>query len=185
MCMEKVSECAECMSLVKEELLSLLNRVSVAASKCALGLERQVYSLKAGSRSGTRLPMGAPGHNTGGLTPGTSFGTATVGTTSLDLTMNTLLSMVQTLDARVQSIADRSRSTGMSFHRLAFDSEAEFGSWLLQHNPKGESLAAFVDMVSTWRLPPRNQAPPSGWWIFTGHNQLASKLCPIPSTRTL
>ena len=64
--------------------------------------------------------------------------------------MNTMLSMVKSLEARVQSMSDRSLSTGIVFHQLAFASETEFGYWLLQHNPMGDGPAAFVDMVSIW-----------------------------------
>ena len=85
------------------------------------------------------------------LSPDTSFGITTVGNTQIELTMNTLVSMLQTLESRVQAVSDRMRGTGVVFHRLAFASKPKFGRWLLQqHNPLGDGPAAFVDMVPIW-----------------------------------
>ena len=143
-------DCVEHTALAKEELLTLLNRVSAAASRHSSGLERHLSALEGLSSPRARPSLGGSTAPLGNLTPDTSFGTATVGTSSVELTMNSLLSMVKTLEAWIQSISDHSRSTGVVFRRLAFVSETEFGYWLLQHNPMGDGPAAFIDMVSIW-----------------------------------
>ena len=84
------------------------------------------------------------------LTADTLFGTAQVGSTAIDLTMNTLLSHLQSLSARLQMVADRSQNSGVVFHRLSFASEVEFGYWYLANNPQGKGPAAFVDIISIW-----------------------------------
>jgi hypothetical protein len=54
------------------------------------------------------------------------------------------------LETRIQTVSERSRSSGVVFQRLAFGSEADFGYWYLSNHPSGEGPAAFVDIVSIW-----------------------------------
>ena len=63
---------------------------------------------------------------------------------------NAMLSQIRTLESRVQAVSDRTRTTGVVFHRLAFASEADFGYWYLSNNPQGEGPSAFVDIISIW-----------------------------------
>jgi hypothetical protein len=148
---DELAECSDRTELSRDSLLSLINRVSVSASKRADALEHRVGALESTPEStGRRVPIGAPLAGSGGLTPDTSFEQVNVGSTTVDLTLNILLNQIQTLEARVQSVSERSRNTGVVFHRLAFGSEADFGYWYLTNNPSGEGPSAFVDMISIW-----------------------------------
>ena len=139
---DDLAECSEQTELSKDTLLSLINRVSAAATKRADTLERRMMSWETGT--------GEPSRRETPLTPDTSFGHVSAGGATMELTMNNLLSQVRALEARLQSVSDRARSTGVLFHRLAFSSEADFGYWYLANNPSGEGPSAFVDMISIW-----------------------------------
>lgn len=84
------------------------------------------------------------------LTQDTSFGHVAVGAATIDLTMNTLLTQVQTLEAHLQSVSEHSRNTDVVFHWLAFCPEADDGYWYLLNNPNGQGSSAIVNIVSIW-----------------------------------
>ncbi len=145
---DELADCADQTDQSKETLLSLINRVSAASTKRSDTLENRVLALEATphrrSSLGTSTPL------VGGLTPDTSFGHVTIGTTSTELTMNAIVNQLTALKSRIQAVAERSRSTGVVFQRLAFGSEPDFGFWYLSNHPSGEGPAAFVDIVSIW-----------------------------------
>lgn len=147
---EELAVVAENADTSKDTLLNLINRVSAAATRRSNALEQR---LRAVEDSGT-TPHWSQGRTArpsgGGLTGDTSFGTTTIGSAEVELTMNSVLSQVRTLESRLQAVSDRTRSTGVVFHRLAFASEADFGYWYLSNNPQGDGPSAFVDIVSIW-----------------------------------
>jgi hypothetical protein len=148
---DKLAECSDWTDLSRDSLLLLINRVSVSATKRADALEHRVGALESTPEdTGRRVPIGAPLAGAMGLTPDTSFRQVNVRATTVDLMLNTLLNQLQTLEAHVQLVSERSRNTGVVFHRLAFGSEADFGYWYLTNNPSGEGPSAFVDMISIW-----------------------------------
>ena len=151
---DELADCAEQAETSKDALLDLINRVSAAASRRSDALEARLRAVEPGPPSG-RWGSGGAGAAVGGAAPSgltgdTSFGRTTVGTTEVELTMNALFSQVRSLESRLQAVSDRTRSTGVVFHRLAFASEADFGYWYLSNNPQGEGPSAFVDIVSIW-----------------------------------
>ena len=146
---EELADVAESADTTKEELLGFINRVSAAATRRSDALEQRLKAVEGGGQP--TWSRGTSGGTRGpDLTGDTSFGTTTVGSAEVELTMNALLSQIRTVDSRLQSISDRTRSTGVVFHRLAFASEADFGYWYLSNNPQGEGPSAFVDIVSIW-----------------------------------
>ncbi len=146
---EELAECADQTDQSKETLLSLINRVSAASTKRSDLLEDRVGALETTPQS-LRGSRGPPAAGVSGLTPDTSFGRTTIGTMAMDLTMNVLVNQLSALETRIQAVSERSRSTGVVFHRLAFGSEADFGYWHLTGHPSGKGPAAFVDIVSIW-----------------------------------
>ena len=151
---EELAEVAERSDTTKEELLGFINRVSAAATRRSDALEQRLRAVEGSGASTHRSRGGGVAQRSGELTGDTSFGTTMSGSTEVELTMNALLSMIRTVESRLQSVSDRARSTGVVFHRLAFASEADFGYWYLSNNPQGEGPSAFVDIVSIWSFQP-------------------------------
>ncbi len=146
---EELAVCADQTDQSKETLLSLINRVSAASRKRSNVLEGRVAALESSPFSiGGNRQSSMSVANT--LTPDTSFGHAMIGSTSTDLTMNNVITQLAALETRIQTVSERSRSSGVVFQRLAFGSEADFGYWYLSNHPSGEGPAAFVDIVSIW-----------------------------------
>ncbi len=70
------------------------------------------------------------------------------GTTSL--IVNMLFTMVRDLEAKVDILTDRSKSTKEIFYRKTFSSEMESIFWFTSRNLVGEGMAAWVDIISIW-----------------------------------
>jgi hypothetical protein len=149
---EELVDSAEQVEQVKESLLILIDRVLAIATKRTDTLDARITSLEvAPSLVGRRAaPASQTGASAGGLTPDTSFGHVLIGSTSVEVTMNAVLSQIRSLEARVQAVSDQSKNTGVSFHSWAFSSETEFGAWYMANNPSGGGPSAFVDIVSIW-----------------------------------
>jgi hypothetical protein len=128
---DELADCADQTDQSKETLLSLINRVSAASTKRSDTLENRVLALEATPHR--RASLGTSTPLVGGLTPDTSFGHVTIGTTSTELTMNAIVNQLTALETRIQAVAERSRSTGVVFQRLAFGSEPDFGFWYLSN----------------------------------------------------
>ena len=58
--------------------------------------------------------------------------------------------MVRNLQAKVDVLTDRSKSTKVIFGRKAFASESKFLLWFMAKNSSGECLAGFVDIILVW-----------------------------------
>lgn len=173
---DELADCAEQAETSKDSLLDLINRVSAAASRRSEALESKIRAVEevAPTRQWERgLGSGAGGGVAGTqeLTGDTSFGRTTVGTTEVDLTMNSMLSQVRSLESRLQAVSDRTRSTGVVFHRLAFASESDFGYWYLSNNPQGEGPSAFVDIVSIWSFG-SSESGATEWLVDLHRSQL-------------
>lgn len=147
---EELAVVAENADTSKETLLNLINRVSAAATRRSDALEQRLRAVEGSGTTPHWQQSRTAGPSGAGLTGDTSFGTTTVGSAEVELTMNSLLSQVRTLESRLQAVSDRTRSTGVVFHRLAFASEADFRYWYLSNNPQGDGPSAFVDIVSIW-----------------------------------
>ena len=93
----------------------------------------------------------------------TSFGQVEIGGANVDLTMNTLFSMVKKLETKVQVGLDRSEGQGIIFHDLAFPSEIDFDRFYLPLNSVGRGSAAFVDIISAWAFASLEQVSTSDW----------------------
>ena len=164
---DNLTTCTERTEQSKETLLSLINRVSLASKKRSERLELRIGTLEGqgvGMGGGRQLPGS-------GLTPDTSFGKVVIGSTQVELTMDMLLSQLKTLEARVQTLAERARGTSVVFHKLAFSLEAEFGRWYLALNPSGEGPSAFVDIVSIWSFAP-SEAGTAEWLVEIHRSKL-------------
>ncbi len=157
---DDLAACAERTDQSKDTLLSLINRVSLAAKKRSESLEFRVGTLE-GQGAGMSGVRQTPGIR---LAPDTSFGQVEIGSTQVELTMDVLLSQIKTLEARVQTLAERARGTSVVFHKLAFSLEAEFGRWYLALNPSGKGPSAFVDIVSIWSFAP-SEAGTAEWLV--------------------
>ena len=148
----ELEKCVKRMDTSTHSLMSLVNRVSSSSSERTMALEHSIQALEGDGPRGRHVHRGSVRAEDveAVLTADTLFGTAQVGLTAIDLTMNTLLSHLQSLSARLQMVADRSQNSGVIFHRLSFTSEVEFGYWYLANNPQGKGPAAFVDIISIW-----------------------------------
>lgn len=111
-----IANCLEQTKLLKDSLLSLINRVSAAATKRSDTIDRRLRALETSPGVlGGGTPASASVLDGMGLTPDTLFGHVMVGGTMVTLTMNALLNQVQTLKARLQPVSKHSRNTGVGF----------------------------------------------------------------------
>jgi hypothetical protein len=91
---EELGDETKCSAMIKDELMTLLNRVLAAATKHALGLERRLYALESVMGSDQHPSLGAASRAQQDLSLDTSFGITAVGNALVKLTMNTLVSML-------------------------------------------------------------------------------------------
>lgn len=184
---EELADCAERADVSKDQLLSLINRVSQSATQRAQALDLRMRAVEAGGngRGPARRAAGAGLQSDVDEIPfelngDTSFGRTTVGSTEVDLTMNGLFAQLRTLESRLQAVSERTRSSGVVFHRLAFASEADFGYWYLSNNPQGEGPSAFVDIVSIWAFASSESAATE--WLVDLHRSQSIGFKASPDT---
>ncbi len=93
--------------------------------------------------AGISAPRGAVGMDT-------VFGTETIGSTAVDITMNYIYSTLRSMTQTVGELATRYQNSGIIYGGHSFPSAEDFGRWYMAHNPRGNGLAAFADFVSIW-----------------------------------
>jgi hypothetical protein len=148
---EELVDSAEQVEQVRESLLVLIDRVSAISTKKTDSLDARITSLEGGAPLlGRRSTLASQTASPVGLTPDTSFGHVLIGSSSVEVTMNTVLSQIRSLESHVQAVADQVKSTGVAFHSWTFSSETDFGAWYMANNPSGGGPSAFVDIVSIW-----------------------------------
>ena len=102
---------------------------------------------------GTQHQAAVPSRGTSARTAidaNTSFGQIEIGGNTMDLTMNTMFSMIKDLEAKLSVGMDRQEGQGIIFHDWAFPSELEFDLFFAPLNSVGRGPAAFVDIISAW-----------------------------------
>ncbi len=137
-------------STSKSALVALMTRIRKTAKGCMDSLTQCVSVLE--SQRDAHPPLGptsSSSHGSGGsITANTVLGTSQVKGTPFELLMNSVFSLVKSLEAKIQVLAERSTNTGIIFGDLAFASEREFSLAFHAANPEGKGPASFVDIIS-------------------------------------
>ena len=86
-----------------------------------------------------------------------------LGGQSVDVSINSLVNIINSMAAKIELLEERTSSTGVTFNKMMFASQSEFTRWYTDQNPTGDGLSAFVDVVSIWSFISDNQGTTSEW----------------------
>jgi hypothetical protein len=152
-------------STSKSALVALMTRIWETAKGRTDALTRCVSVLESQRDAHPLLgPTSSSSHGSGGsITADTVLGTSQVGGTPFELSMNSVFSLVKSLEAKIQVLTERSTNMGIIFGDLAFASEREFSLAFHAAKPEGKGPAGFVDIISIWHFAGLESSNVAAW----------------------
>lgn len=98
----------------------------------------------------TAMSFAAAGTGSRGLSMSTVFGRETVGSTTIDVSMDYVFSHLRSMLQTLGELATRYQNSGVVYGGHSFPSLEDYSRWYMSQNPSGVGVAAFVDFISIW-----------------------------------
>ena len=136
----EINDLQELTDANKIELLEFLKRLAERSSRQHTSLTHLIQDVQRGIAGGAG----------GGVDMDTVFGTETVGSLAVDVSMNYVFAQLRGMSGTLEELASRYKSSGVTYQGCSFASPEEFSKWYMLHNPSGSGMAAIVDFVSIW-----------------------------------
>lgn len=163
---DDVAEYAQQAQTTKQYVIQLISRVNTQATKSIQSLMEKLSELQAeqahasfdqqtphtgfftaSSRVPHHHPFSTPPGNsmtadgvTGPVMADTSFGVMKLGGQSINVSINSLVNIINSMAAKIELLEERTSSTGVTFNKMTFASQSEFTRWFTEQNPSGDGL---------------------------------------------